>query len=152
MEGKEDRHVYKRHNKSLLLYHLVCPVKYRRKVIDEEIEETLREVCIGIGERYEMHFLEIGVDEDHVHFLLQSVPGMRVSEIIQIIKSITAKEIFKRHKKVKKRLWGGRFWSSGYYANTVGQYGNAEVIEKYVKNQGKNYKQLHRDDLQMFLF
>ena len=85
-----DYHIYKRHNKTLLLYHLVFPVKYRRKVIDGVISEYIKEVCLKIGERYEIQFIEIGTDEDHVHFLVQSVPTMSVSNIVRIIKSLTA--------------------------------------------------------------
>jgi len=120
-------HILKRHNKTLLLYHVVCPAKYRRKVFTEEVENTLKKVCMGIGERHEMRFVEIGADEDHVHFLIQSVPVLSPHRIVQIIKSITAKEVFRLHPEVKQKLWGGKFWTSGYYANTVGQYGNEKL-------------------------
>lgn len=143
-------HIHKRHNKSLLLYHIVCPAKYRRKVITEKVAKTLKEVCIGIDERYEIHFVEIGADEDHVHFLVQSVPVLSPRDIVQTIKSITGKEIFKRHPEVKKLLWGGNFWTSGYYVNTVGRYGNEEAIAKYVKSQGRQYQQIYRNQLELF--
>lgn len=94
-------HERKSHNRTLLLYHAVCPAKYRRKIFSEKVEETLREVCLGIAERYEIKFVEIGADEDHVYFLVQSVPMMLPKRIIQIIKSTTAREIFKRHKEIK---------------------------------------------------
>jgi len=135
---------------TLILYHIVCPAKYRRKVFTEGVELSLRNVCLEIGKRYEIHFVEIGADEDHVHFLVQGVPIMSTSRIVQIIKSITAKEIFKRHPEVKKMLWGGKFWTSGYYLNTVGQYDNENIIKNYVKNQGKNYKQIYRGQLTLF--
>lgn len=143
-------HIYKRHNKGLLLYHIVCPVKYRRKVFTEDVAKTLKNVCIGIDERYEIHFVEIGVDEDHVHFLVQSVPVMSPKYIVQTIKSITGGEIFKKHPEMKKLLWGGNFWTSGYYVNTVGRYGNEEVIANYVKSQGRQYEQIYRDQLKLF--
>jgi REP element-mobilizing transposase RayT len=143
-------HILKRHNKTLLLYHIVCPTKYRRKVVTEEVENTLKEVCMGIGERHEMHFVEIGADEDHVHFLIQSVPVLSPQRIVQIVKSITAKEVFRLHPEVKKKLWGGKFWTSGYYANTVGQYGNEKVIKEYVRKQGRIYHQIHRGQLKLF--
>ena len=145
-----DEHVYKRHNKTLLLYHLVFPVKYRRKVIDGIISEYIKEVCIEIGERYEIQFVEIGTDEDHVHFLVQSVPTISIFKIVQTIKSITAREVFKNYPEVRKELWGGNFWTSGFYANTVGQYGNKEVIKKYVENQGKKYKPMHLEQLRLW--
>jgi REP element-mobilizing transposase RayT len=143
-------HIFKRHNKTLLLYHIVCPAKYRRKVFTEAVENTLKEVCMGIAERHEIHFVEIGADEDHVHFLVQSVPMMSPKAIVQTIKSLTAREIFRVHAEVKKMLWGGRFWTSGYYANTVGQYGNEKVIKEYVQKQGRTYRQIHRGQLTLF--
>ena len=143
-------HIVKRHNKTLLLYHIVCPVKYRRAVFSEAIEKTLKDVCKGISKRYEIHFIEIGVDDDHVHFMVQGVPVMSPSQIVQIIKSLTGREIFGRHPEVKKILWGGKFWTSGYYMNTVGRYGNEDIIAKYVKEQGKKYKQIFRGQLTLF--
>ena len=146
-------HIYKSHNKTLLLYHLVFPLKYRKKVITEEIGEGLKEICIEISERYEINFVEIGYEEDHVHFLIQSVPSNSVEKMIRAIKSITAKELFKRFPKIKQKLWGGNFWTSGYYANTVGQYANEEAIRKYVENQGKPkemYKKIYSNQLTLF--
>ena len=107
-------HVYKRHNKTLLLYHLVFPAKYRRKVLTRDVEETLKQVCIGISQRYEIVFLEIGSDKDHVHFLIQSVPNISITRIVTVLKSITAREIYKKHPEIKKILWGVSFWTSGY--------------------------------------
>ena len=144
-------HILKSHNKTLLLYHLVFPAKYRRKVFTKEIEKSLIEVCIDIGIRYEINFIEIGNDEDHIHFLVQGIPSMPISKIVQIIKSITAREIFSKHKEVKKLLWGGNLWTSGFYANTVGQFANEETIKKYVKNQGKVYNRVYSGQLQLDL-
>ena len=145
-------HIVKRHNKTLLLYHIVCPLKYRKSVITEEIGESLKQICLKISERFEIHFLEIGYESDHVHFLIQSVPSMNVSEIVRIIKSITAKQLFIQHPEIEAKLWGGNFWTSGYYANTVGQYSNEESIRKYVENQGKQkeYKKIHEEQLTFF--
>ena len=134
-----------------MLYHLVCPAKYRRKIFGHEVEQTLKTVCLElIQPNYEIHFVEIGTDKDHVHFLLQSVPMMLPSRIVQTIKSITAKEIFANNPEVKKDLRGGHFWTSGYYLNTVGKFGNEKVIARYVKEQGNQYNQVHRDQLAMF--
>ncbi len=146
-------HIHKRHNKNLLLYHLVCPIKYRRSVLTDLVEISLVEVCKNIEERFEIFFIEIGADENHVHFLIQSVPMLSVKNIAQTVKSITAKELFRLHPEVKHQLWGGQFWSSGYYVNTVGQYANEEVIQKYISSQGNEkikYKQFHRDQLRLF--
>jgi len=143
-------HIIKSHNKTLLLYHLVCPVKYRRKAFTQEIATTFKNICLEIGECYEIHFVEIGTDEDHVHFLIQSVPILSPTTIVTTIKSITAKQLFQKHPEVKVMLWGGKFWTSGFYVNTVGQYGNETIIRNYVKQQGKNYEQIYRAQLKLF--
>ena len=143
-------HVFKQHNKTLLLYHIVCPAKYRKKVFTVDVSNTLKEICLNISLRYEIKFIEIGADEDHIHFLIQSVPILSVTEIVTMIKSITARELIKTNKGIKKLLWGGNIWTSGYYANTVGQYGNEKVIQNYVKSQGKTYNQIFRDQLSLF--
>jgi putative transposase len=129
---------------------MVFPVKYRKKIIEDTISSFMKEICLEIGDRFEMHFVEIGTDEDHVHFLVQSVPTMSVDNLTRIIKSITAKEIFKSFPDIKKSLWGGNFWTSGYYANTVGQYGNADVIRKYVESQGRKYTQIFAQQLSLW--
>lgn len=133
-----------------MLYHLVCPAKYRRKVFTPAVEETLKKICQDFAPAYDLHFVEIGTDEDHVHFLIQSVPMMLPAKIAQVTKSITAKQIFLKHPEVKQYLWGGKFWTSGYYINTVGLHGNEEQIRKYVQEQGKTYQQIHRDQLTLF--
>ena len=106
----------------------------------------LKKVCLEISDRYEIDFLEIGVDKDHVHFLVQSVPMYSPTKIVRTIKSITAREIFSRVPEVKKQLWGGEFWSKAYYVSTVGKHGDEQKIANYVRNQGagKNYKILHQ--------
>ncbi|MDR0658169.1 MAG: IS200/IS605 family transposase, partial [Mediterranea sp.] len=128
----EDDHIYKRHNKTLLLYHIVFPIKYRRNVITDAIGNSLKDICLEISERFEIVFLEIGYESDHVHFLFQSVPSLSVSEIVMKLKSITAQQFFSIYPSIKKQLWGGSFWTIGYYANTVGFYGSRDVIKKYV--------------------
>jgi REP element-mobilizing transposase RayT len=116
---------------------LVFPAKYRRVVFDPQVDEELKKVCLAIAARYEMKFLEIGTDEDHVHFLVQSVPTYSVTKIVRMIKSLTAREIFKRCPYVKKQLWGGEFWTDGYFASTVGKHENETMLGQYVRNQGE---------------
>ena len=142
----------KSHNVSVLIYHYVCPARYRRVVFDQKVDEILQETCLEISKRYEIEFIEIGTDDDHVHFLIQSVPMYSPKKIIQIIKSITAREIFKRAPEVKRKLWGGKFWTDGYYVHTVSRNGNEEAVRKYVKEQGKEeeYQQLYGQQLKLF--
>jgi REP element-mobilizing transposase RayT len=136
------------------MYHIVCPAKYRRAIITEEVDKKLREVCLGIEARYEIKFLEIGSEKDHVHFLVQSVPTYSPTQIIRTIKSLTARKILESNPEVKKALWGGNFWTDGYYVGTVGEHGNEQVITEYIKNQGRKkeeYKKIH-DERQLELF
>ena len=148
----ESKYIHKSHNVSVIMYHYVCPAKYRRVVFSEAVDKGIKEICEEIEKRYDIRFLEIGTDKDHVHFLVQSIPRLSPTQIIRTIKSITAREIFARYPEVKKKLWGGEFWSDGYYVGTVGKHGNEDVIGNYIKEQGKEkeYKKLHSRQLLLF--
>ena len=138
--------IHKSHNVSNLMYHFVFPAKYRRVVIDKNVDKIIKETCVEISKRYEIYFLEIGTDKNHVHFLIQSVPRYSPTQIVRIVKSITAKEVFAKCPEVKKKLWGGEFWSDGFYVATVSEHGNEKVIANYVKNQGDEYNKMYRVD------
>ena len=129
----------------MLIYHLVFPAKYRRAIFDKGVDNLLKEVCLDIEKRYQMKFLEIGTDRDHVHFLVQTVPTYSVTKVVTTIKSITAREILRKSPEVRKQLWGGEFWTDGYYAGTVGKHGNENTVTNYVKRQGTDYQILHQD-------
>lgn len=134
------------------MYHIVCPAKYRRAVFTPPVDKKLKEVCLEISKRFEITFLEIGTDKDHVHFLVQSVPTYSPKRIVQLIKSITAREIFAACPEVKKQLWGGEFWTDGYFVSTVGKHGNEDVIKRYIQEQGKEveYERLYEEQLNLF--
>ena len=119
------------------MYHIVCPTKYRRAVFAEVVDAKIKEICAEIQKRYEITFLEIGTDDDHVHFLVQSVPMYSPKQLAQTIKSITAREVFKACPEVKQYLWGGKFWSEGYFVSTVGAHQTEKMIKNYVQQQGK---------------
>jgi len=144
-------YIHKSHNVNVLIYHLVCPTKYRRIVITEPVDMVLKESCLDIENRFQIHFLEIGTDKDHVHFLIQSVPTYAPTKIVRTVKSITAREIFARVPEVKKKLWGGEFWTDGYFISTVGKHGSEKAVTTYVKNQGKEqeYVALHKGQIAM---
>lgn len=135
---------YASHNVSVLIYHFVLPTKYRRVVIDKHVDEIIAETCVEISKRYPIYFLKIGTDKDHMHLLVQSVPKMSPTEIVRTVKSITAKEVFRECPEVEKKLWGGEFWSDGYYVGTVGAHGNEKIISNYVKNQGNEYNKIYQ--------
>ena len=140
------KHIKKRHNVSLLMYHIVCPAKYRKIVFDDRIDEPLKTICFEIELRYEIVFLEIGTDKDHVHFLVQSIPMNEPKKIVQIIKSITAIEVFRIHPEIKKKLRWWEFRSNGYYVNTVSAYNSEDEVMKYIQGQWKQdeYRLLHK--------
>jgi putative transposase len=145
MQKETSTYVALSHNVSNLVYHFVCPAKYRWSIFSVDVEEHLKNICQEIELRYDyIRFLEIGADKNHVHFLIQSTPNYSPSQIIKIVKSITARQIFEECPEVKKWLWGGQFWTDGYFVATVGKNINENVIKEYVKNQGqdcKDYKQ-----------
>ena len=141
--------ICKSHNVSILMYHFVCVAKYRRFVVSDEVDQVLGDVCEEISKRFEMRFLEIGTDGDHVHFLIQSVPSYSPTHIVRKLKSITAREIFSRVPEVKTQLWGGEFWTDGYFVSTVGEHANEDVIRAYIQKHGdsEDYNQLHKEEV-----
>jgi putative transposase len=118
-------------------------VKYRKDLfLNSAYLSFFKDTLLEIGKRYYLIFETIGVDEDQVHFLIQSAPRYSPSQVIQIIKSITAKELFKKFPEIRKELWGGEFWSDAGYIGTVGEGVNADIIRNYIQKQGKNSDQL----------
>jgi len=113
----ESRYIHKSHNVSILIYHVVCSAKYRRVVMSKDVDEVLREACIEIQKRWEIEFLEIGLDRDHAHFLIQSLPSYSVTRIVTTVKSVIAREVFAKVPEVKDVLWGSEFWGKGYFVS-----------------------------------
>lgn len=131
------------HNVYQIHHHLVCPIKYRRAIFGSfDRENTLRSICGEIEERYEFEFEQVGIDTNHVHFLMSAAPKFTPSVIVQRLKSIIAREMFKKHPDLKRELWGGQFWTDGFYVATVGEGGNRDVIREYVRKQGIPVSQL----------
>lgn len=124
-------------------YHFVTPIKYRKGIFGHsDREQTLLAICREIEERYEIRFERVGIDLNHVHYLLSASPKLSPSNIIQIVKSITARELFHKYPDLKRELWGGHLWTEGYFVATVGEGGNKNVIEVYIQKQGHNPKNL----------
>ena len=124
-------------------YHFVFCIKYRKDLfLVEKYMDSIREICGGMEERYHMKFETMGFDEDHVHFMLCSVPKYSASQLFRIVKSVTAIQLFKKHPDLKEELWGGEFWSDGGYVGTVGEGINADIIRDYIKRQGRKGEQL----------
>jgi len=139
-----DNPVFTSYHKAFRIkYHFVFVTKYRKDLfLNDLYVQTFKKTCEGLEKRYSLKFETIGFDEDHVHFLLQSVPKYSPSQIFRIVKSITAIKLFEAHPDIKKELWGGEFWSDGGFVSTVGEGVNAEIIRKYIQNQGRKFSQL----------
>jgi putative transposase len=130
-------YTHKSHNVTVLIYHLVFPAQYKCVVFDDDVEEVLKEICLDIEMRYQVKFLEIWIEKDHVHFLVQSVPTYNVTKIATMLKSLTAREMFRRFPQVKKKTCGGVFCTDGYFASTVGKHLNESIFEGF-QQRGKN--------------
>jgi len=126
-----------KHNVYDTHYHVVFPVKYRKALLTNEVPLAIVEIAAGIAERYDIEFEKIGCDNDHLHILCSFPPKYSGSDVVRIIKSITARHLFGRFPALKRDLWGGEFWSDGFYLSTISQRGNWEVVKRYVENQGK---------------
>ena len=116
-----------------LKYHLVWVPKYRKHIFDDEIRKSVKEVFQKIAEEYEFEIDTMEVMEDHVHIFVEAPPRYSPSQIVQIIKSISAREIFKKYPKLKKQLWAHELWNDGYFVRSVGDKVTADIIRKYIK-------------------
>ena len=125
-------------------YHIVFPVKYRKALLDTAVTKIIEETAQAIQERYAIEMEALGMDKDHIHVLCSAHPKLAPGEIVRIFKSITAREIFRKHPKTRRDLWGGEFWTDGYYVATVGTRGNWSTVEEYVQRQGKPEEDLRQ--------
>ena len=115
---------------------MVTAVKYRKVLLNSEVEACIKETLKGISERYEIIIDEVGFDQNHIHIFCGAAPGRAPLRVISIIKSITARKIFEKFPKLKKEeLWGGEFWSNGKYIGTVGEATSEKTIRNYIRNQ-----------------
>jgi putative transposase len=135
-------HTY--HNVSTTHYHIVFPVKYRKALLTDGIPLAINRLAKEIGERYDIEFEKLGYDKNHIHILASFPPKHSGSDVVRIFKSITARELFKQFPLLRKELWGGEFWSDGFYFATVSERGNWSVVEQYVASQGKAKSELRQ--------
>ena len=125
------------HNISECYYHIQLTVKYRKSLLTTKVEQAIIEALRGIKERYAIEISEIGFDQNHVHMLCRFLPKYSGGQVIRVIKSISAKRVFKEAPEIKTELWGGDFWIDGYYIATISGKGNTEVIEQSIRNPGR---------------
>ena len=125
-------------------YHIVFPVKYRKALLEPRTDKAILEIAKEIEERYDITFEKIGTDGNHIHILCSYHPKYSGSQIVGMFKSITARELFKKFPLLKRDLWGGEFWSDGFYFATVSERGDWKTVERYVANQGKTMSELRQ--------
>ena len=125
------------HNVSECYYHIQITVKYRKALINKKTEKVILESISGIKERYAIEVSHVGFDQNHVHLLTRFLPKYSGGQVIRLVKSLSAKAVFREVPEVKNELWGGEFWTDGYYIATISGKGNKSVIERYIKNQGR---------------
>ena len=125
------------HNRSECYYHIQVTVKYRKTLLDEKVTGVITKVMKGLKDRYDLEIQTLGYDRDHVHILCRFLPKYSGGEVVKLIKSLTGKKVFEEVPEIKKELWGGEFWTDGYYIATISGKGNKAVIEKYIKDQGR---------------
>ena len=118
-----------------LKYHLVWIPKYRKHVLSGEVSEYLKEVFQRIAEEYELKIDTMEVMEEHVHIFVEVPPRYSPAQIVQILKSVSAREVFKKFPKLRKQLWAGELWSDGYFVRSVGDQVTTDIIRKYIEYQ-----------------
>ena len=125
------------HNVSECYYHIQITVKYRKALLAPEVEKMILMTITGFKERFAIDIHEIGFDQNHIHILCRFLPKYSGGQVVGLVKSQTASDIFKFIPSIKKELRGGEFWTDGYYIGTISGKGSKAVIEKYIRNQGR---------------
>jgi len=118
-----------------LKYHLVWIPKYRAHILGGGVTEYLKEVFQKIAEEYEFWIDTMEVMEDHVHVFIGAPPRYAPSDLVQILKSISARELFKKYPRMRKEMWSGKIWSDGYFVRSVGDAVTADIIRRYIEYQ-----------------
>ncbi|HUV60238.1 MAG TPA: IS200/IS605 family transposase [Desulfatiglandales bacterium] len=129
-------------------YHLVWAPKYRKWILKEKLRDTVKGLFKEILKARDCEVEEMEIAEDHVHIFASIPPRYSVGQMVRVLKSVSAKEIFLRYPEVKRELWGGEFWEDGYFFRTVGDKVTSETIKKYIKyhrHEEKTPKQLELD-------
>lgn len=123
------------HSVFKLSYHLVLVIKYRRKVIDDDISKRLKEIFEYISPKYNVTLEKWNHDTDHVHLLFRGSPNTEISKFLNAYKSASSRLIKKEYPLIKKQLWKEYFWSRSYCLLTTGG-APIEVVRKYIESQG----------------
>jgi len=139
------------HSRYIIKYHIVWIVKYRRDILSEEkISDKVNEIIREIAERYGFEIISLATDGNHIHIFVSAPPRYSPSQVVNILKSISARQVFQQFPEVKKRLWGEEFWGDGYYIGTIGDGATTDIIKIYIANQGKETEHKGFEQLKLF--
>jgi putative transposase len=122
-----------------LKYHFVWTPKYRKQILKGDVAELIEVTMRRIAEEYEGGIEELAVQPDHVHVFMQVGPRYAPAQVMQIIKSISAREVFEQFPQLRKQLWAGKFWGAGYFVRSVGDEVTTEVIRNYIRYQDTDH-------------
>ena len=130
-----------------LKYHLVWIPKYRKHIFDKEVLDYIKTIFSKIAEEYEFRIDTMEVMEDHVHVFVEVPPRYSPARVVQVMKSVSAREVFRKFPDLRKQLWAGELWNDGYFVRSVGDKVTADIIRKYIEYQ------THEDDsIQLNMF
>lgn len=125
------------HAKVHIRYHIILSTKYRRNILND-IENEVKEIFYNISSRCNFKIIKLGIDRNHVHFLIKSCPSLSILQIVRRLKQLSTNELWKQKEEHLKQFYYGKhkmLWSKGYFCATVGE-ASEETIEKYIDNQG----------------
>ena len=123
-----------------LKYHIVWIPKYRKDILEKEVSDYLKATFNKIAEEYGFRIDTMEVMADHVHIFVEVLPKYSPAQVVQIMKSISARKIFEKFPELRKQLWAGELWNDGYFVRSVGDEVTADIIRKYIEYQ------VHEDD------
>ncbi|SHH89173.1 putative transposase [Caloranaerobacter azorensis DSM 13643] len=115
-------------------YHIVWCVKYRHKILTNQIEQRLREILNNIAENNKFKILLMNTDLDHIHLLIECSPQHYIPNIIKALKGVSARLLLKEFPELKEKLWGGHLWNPSYFIATVSE-NTEEQIKQYILSQ-----------------
>jgi putative transposase len=124
-------------------YHFVWIPKYRKRLLTPVRRAYLRYLLERIAREWEYAIVELEVMEDHVHLFLEAPPRQSPAQIMNVIKSLTGREMFRKFPELKDALWRGRLWADGFYVATVGDKVTAEAVRRYIRGQRTHKEMLH---------
>ena len=140
------------HHVFRIMYHFVWIPKYRHKIFIEPYRESLKLIIKKIGYDYNIEIVELEIPSDHVHMVVKSEPKVLPSDIMQIIKSISARNFFKLYSQIKRKyFWGDKLWTQSFFVETVGN-ANDKIIREYVQNQLNEMDKMEKAANQLKLF